>query len=276
MPRSPLPDDGSDLARAVRDLQRAVRELAAAPRSANTSLTSGRFTVVGPEGERVILTPISPLGITLPDASVIYPAAIALSSADDDDAEGALLTYRKPTTLGSVPVATLISPQAGPTVATVLLQGGEDGGETALAQLTAGGAVLTLTPTGCTLVTAGGTSITINASGAYFTTETWTAPTLSNGWTPWGTPHATPVFHKAIDGTVQMQGLIKPGTTTAGTTVATLPVGYRPADTHVVRSSAGAAGASADLYIANTGAISINNAAGTVQWLSFANVRFAL
>lgn len=165
MTRSRLPDDGSDLARMVRDLQRLVRELAAAPRSANTALTTGQFSVVGAEGERIILTPNSPLGITLPDGSVIYPAAIALSSAATDTALGALTTYRKPTLLGSVPVAALFSPQAGPTVASLLLQGGEDGGETALATLAAAGATATLTPTGFTITLASGGVLTFSAAG---------------------------------------------------------------------------------------------------------------
>lgn len=164
---SRFPDDGTDIPRRLRDLERLVRELAAAPRGANTSISSGAgLTVIGAGGQRMTLTPTSTLGVTLPDGSVIYPPALALISALADAAAGALTVYRKPTTLGSVPVAALISPQSGPTTAGLNLQGGEDGGETALVTLAAAGATLTLAPTSLTITLTGGASLTFSASGA--------------------------------------------------------------------------------------------------------------
>jgi hypothetical protein len=162
---SRFPNDGTDLPRRIRDLEGFVRELAAAPRGANTSISSGEFTLVGAGGQRIMLTPTSPVGVTLPDGSVIYPPAIALLSAVADLAAGALTTYRKPTTSGSTPVTALISPQLGPTTAGVTLQGGEDGGETAVATLAAGGATLTLTPTGLTIMLTSGVTLTLSTAG---------------------------------------------------------------------------------------------------------------
>ncbi|MEU0675487.1 hypothetical protein ABZ330_21850 [Streptomyces sp. NPDC006172] len=143
-----------------------MRELAAAPRGANTAITSGEFTLVGSAGQRVMLTPTSPTGVTLPDGSIIYPPAIALlSQALQDATAGMLTTYRKPTAIGSVPVVTLLSPQAGPTTAGLTLQGGEDGGESALALLGAGGGSVTLTPSGLTVSLPGGATLAFTPAG---------------------------------------------------------------------------------------------------------------
>lgn len=170
---SRFPDDGADLVRAVRDLQRTVRELAAAPRGSNTAISSGGLTLVGASGQRISLTPTSPLGITLPDGSVIYPPAAALLSAIADTAAGALTTYREPTAGGSVPVAALISPQAGPTTSSLTLRGGEDAGVTARALLAAAGATLALTPDGLTITLAGGAALTFTAAGIRLTGTTF-------------------------------------------------------------------------------------------------------
>ncbi|MFF9240114.1 hypothetical protein ACF1AL_14945 [Streptomyces sp. NPDC014801] len=174
---SRFPDDGTDLPRRIRNLEGLVRELAAAPRGANTSISTGEFTLVGAGGQRIMLTPTSPVGVTLPDGSIIYPPAVALLSALADAAAGALTTYRKPTASGSTPVTALFSPKVGPTTAGVTLQGGEDGGETAVATLSAAGATLALTPTGLTITLASGVVLTLSAAGIA-ATGTSTAP----GW----------------------------------------------------------------------------------------------
>jgi hypothetical protein len=57
---------------------------------------------------------------------------------------------------------------------------------------------------------------------------TWTNLTLQNGWQIY-TGYAVPQYTKGPDGIVKVKGLIGSGTTTAGTVVANLPAGYRPA-----------------------------------------------
>ncbi|MGO4630488.1 hypothetical protein AB4225_06025 [Streptomyces sp. 2RAF24] len=178
MRTSRFPDDGTALVRRVIDLERRMRETAAAPRGSNTAISGdGGLTLLGADGQRITLAPTSPTGITLPGGAVITPPAIALLSAASDFAAGVLTTYRKPTVLGSVPVAALVSPQAGPTTAALTLQGGEDGGESALAGLAAAGAALTLTPTGLTLVLPGGATLEFTAGGLRVS-----GATTSPGW----------------------------------------------------------------------------------------------
>lgn len=58
--------------------------------------------------------------------------------------------------------------------------------------------------------------------------EAWNTATLQNGWTNNGGGYAPLQYRLLPDGTVHLEGTIKPGTTTDGTTVTTLPVGYRP------------------------------------------------
>lgn len=58
----------------------------------------------------------------------------------------------------------------------------------------------------------------------------WTGLTLQSGWLPYG-GFATPQYTKGPDGIVKVKGLIQSGTTTGGTVIANLPVGYRPAAT---------------------------------------------
>jgi hypothetical protein len=59
-------------------------------------------------------------------------------------------------------------------------------------------------------------------------TTQWCTLTLQNSWVHYGAPYASPRYTKASDGVVQLKGLIKSGTTTAGTVIAALPAGYCP------------------------------------------------
>jgi len=59
---------------------------------------------------------------------------------------------------------------------------------------------------------------------------TWNAMGLVNGWAAYGGIFATPQFTKGSDGLVSFKGLIGSGVVTNGTTIFTLPVGYRPAE----------------------------------------------
>jgi hypothetical protein len=58
----------------------------------------------------------------------------------------------------------------------------------------------------------------------------WSNLTLTNGWVAYAGGYATPQYIKAADNIVTIKGLIKSGTTTDGTVVATLPQGYCPRD----------------------------------------------
>lgn len=64
------------------------------------------------------------------------------------------------------------------------------------------------------------------------TAQIWIAPTLLNSWTNFDAgANAQAGYYKDDLGIVHLRGLIKGGTTTAGTKVLTLPVGYRPSAT---------------------------------------------
>jgi hypothetical protein len=56
----------------------------------------------------------------------------------------------------------------------------------------------------------------------------WNAPTLLNSWVNFGAPWAVAAYAIDSNGIVTIRGNIKNGTTTNGTTVLTLPSGYRP------------------------------------------------
>lgn len=54
-------------------------------------------------------------------------------------------------------------------------------------------------------------------------------PAFQNGWVNYSSGYATLAFMKDSLGFVTVKGFIKSGTITAGTTIFTLPAGYRPA-----------------------------------------------
>lgn len=58
----------------------------------------------------------------------------------------------------------------------------------------------------------------------------WLNATLENSWVNFGGSFATAQYRK-IGSLVELRGVIKDGTSTDGTTMLTLPAGYRPAAT---------------------------------------------
>jgi hypothetical protein len=56
----------------------------------------------------------------------------------------------------------------------------------------------------------------------------WTNLVLQNSWVSYGSGYAAPQYTKASDGLVSLKGLIKSGTVTGDTILATLPAGFRP------------------------------------------------
>lgn len=61
------------------------------------------------------------------------------------------------------------------------------------------------------------------------TSNTWYGLSTTSSWVAYGAPYSTAQYTKNTDGIVSLRGMIKGGIVTGGTTIATLPVGYRPA-----------------------------------------------
>lgn len=90
--------------------------------------------------------------------------------------------------------------------------------------------------TASTIVAKPGANSYIAINTMYYPTGTtgWSNITLQNGWARYGTDTDVPVFttaqyKKGQDNIVSLKGLIRSGTTTAGTTIFNLPAGFRPA-----------------------------------------------
>lgn len=62
------------------------------------------------------------------------------------------------------------------------------------------------------------------------TAPAWTALTLGNGWVNIGGVYSTAAYRKNALNQVELKGNIGSGTTTSGTVIATLPVGFRPTE----------------------------------------------
>ncbi len=99
----------------------------------------------------------------------------------------------------------------------------------------------------------------------------WTNLTLQNAWVWYGTIYTTPQYTKAADGIVSLKGLIKSGTATSGTVLATLPAGYRPKERLLLGVVNNGAYARVDI-LANGNVI----AGGAVSniWLSLDGINF--
>ena len=272
-PADQLPGGVTGLAQRIATLERALRELRAARRLEAATIGKGALTVQAtPGGPSIALTATGPI----PFSGDTYPPAVVISSGDSAELTPGVLTgHVADGELGPVPVVLITCPDLAYGLAYLELAGGGPAGDSPTVALAAGDSNLALGATELTCYLAGpGVGITMDSAGARLSTETWTTLPLDNGWTAYGSPYQSPIYRRQIDGTVQLSGLIAAGTTTVGTTVATLPIGYRPASDHVFKTSAGAATAVADVYVRSSGAITIQNVAGTVTWLSLSGVRF--
>jgi Tfp pilus assembly protein PilV len=101
---------------------------------------------------------------------------------------------------------------------------------------------------------------------------TWTAPTLQNSWVNYGSGWTGAGYTKSPDGIVALQGLIRSGTVTSGTTIATLPSGYRPSET-IICDVVTNPNTYARIDVLSTGAI-ITREAVTNGFLSLAGCEF--
>ena len=132
------------------------------------------------------------------------------------------------------------------------------------------------------LGSSGGANIDVRTvPGAYLSVQAmfypepyanWTSLSLVNSWA-WINlgNHATPSYTKSADGVVTLKGIIKKATNDDGTTIATLPVGYRPKEQLLI--SCVAFGAYCRLDIMPDGRI-IDNTSANNGWLSLDNINF--
>ena len=92
--------------------------------------------------------------------------------------------------------------------------------------------------------------------------ENWIAPTLLNGWVNFGDGWSTAAYYKDYFGIVRLTGRIKWGTTTGGTIIFVLPVGYRPSGRLGFTINAG--DLRADVTIGSAGEVSIWNVTNNI------------
>lgn len=119
-----------------------------------------------------------------------------------------------------------------------------------------------------------------SAGSAYFTnfmylptsySGTWTTMTLNNGWVAYSASYSTLQYTKTSDGMVTLRGLIRSGTTTAGTLIAVLPAGFRPAKGILIDSTCAAVFCRLD--ISNIGAITASTGV-SAAYTSFDGITF--
>lgn len=91
----------------------------------------------------------------------------------------------------------------------------------------------------------------------------WMSPTLLNSWIDYGSGYAPMRYMKDRNNMVYIEGVIKNGTTTKGTQLFRLPVGYRPAKTRETVSCSGASGVSVGIVdVDPDGYVKLNAAMG--------------
>lgn len=124
-------------------------------------------------------------------------------------------------------------------------------------------------------------SVTVSATPTYTkpvgTTITWNDLPLQNGWVSYDSLNVTDAFQRPQytknGGIVQVRGLVQNGTATAGTVVATLPVGYRPDYDIIIPTLNGAN--PRDLYIhASDGTITLGSGGFTSTWFTLDSIIF--
>lgn len=101
--------------------------------------------------------------------------------------------------------------------------------------------------------------------------EDWITPTLVNGWMPYSAAYNTEGYYKDSFGVVHLRGLIKNGTTTPGTTLFTLPVGYRPVTRELLGTITNP-NAIGRIDVNYTGVVTIE--LGDIAWLSLDGLTF--
>ncbi len=102
----------------------------------------------------------------------------------------------------------------------------------------------------------------------------YTACNLQNSWVNFDNGYTTAGYTKTTSNVVVLKGLIKSGTATTGTTVCTLPVGYRPSAKLIFSTSTNASpeGVAARVDVDTSGAVQIMS--GNNTWLALNGIRF--
>lgn len=95
--------------------------------------------------------------------------------------------------------------------------------------------------------------------------------TLQNSWVAYGAPYRAPQYFKDGSGIVHLQGMVKLGTATAGTIIATLPTGYRMSASAFITIQTGTGAGM--LLIDASGNIKIQNVSSN-DWLNLENIHF--
>jgi type II secretory pathway pseudopilin PulG len=94
----------------------------------------------------------------------------------------------------------------------------------------------------------------------------WNNLTLLNGWVNYDVnTYTTASYTKGADGIVSVRGLVKSGTTTTDTVIATLPVGYRPAQSVLATADTNSTYGRVDI-----------DTSGNIKFESGSNVWFSL
>lgn len=112
-------------------------------------------------------------------------------------------------------------------------------------------------------------------NGTTWTPEAWTNFTLQNGWTNPGGSYDSAGYRKMPDGTVLLRGAMSPGTASNGTTIFTLPSGYRPLKNQIFKVVADAGGPESRIEIDTAGVTKIYDATATTG-LRIHGIRFPL
>jgi hypothetical protein len=100
-------------------------------------------------------------------------------------------------------------------------------------------------------------------------TVAWCALTFVNSWHNYSTPtYSSGAYTKSADGVVTLKGLVAGGT--VGTTIATLPVGYRPAQWEIMSVESNGAWGRVDIDPSGN----ISSQAGNTAWFSIDSVSF--
>lgn len=109
------------------------------------------------------------------------------------------------------------------------------------------------------------------ATVAMHVDDGWCNITLQNGWVFYGAPYSTPQYTRSSDGLVVLKGLIRSGTATDGTTLFTLPAGYRPSQRLLLSSEDN--GSWARIDVLPNGLVTIQSN-GNSAWLALDSIHF--
>lgn len=125
----------------------------------------------------------------------------------------------------------------------------------------------------------GGGVVTVNAGGGgSYAWGTWQTPTLVNGWSNLG-GYQSARYVLEDSKLVRIEGAITGGTTAAGTTLFTLPTGYRPAADQIFTCYTGqpaAAERAISIYITTAGVVKIDGGFAAQTWISLSGIAFRI